>query len=104
ELYKTHDAKKSPFFQTKDRALVDKFFVKATADLIWRDAKESAANNTVGLGFDPLYDGQDFEIKDFKITPGTTKDAISSATTEFTNFGEKQTVTFLLRENGGTWK
>ena len=28
ELYKQHDAKKSPFFQTKDRGLVDKYFTK----------------------------------------------------------------------------
>lgn len=28
DLYKRHDAKKSPFFQTKDRGIVDKFFTK----------------------------------------------------------------------------
>lgn len=37
-LYATHDADRSPFFQTKDRALVDRFFTKALADLIWKDA------------------------------------------------------------------
>ncbi len=41
DLYKQHDAKKSPFFQTKNRALVDKYFTKATADLIWKDATNS---------------------------------------------------------------
>src|SRR5688572_2866905 len=34
DLYKQHDAKKGPFFQTKSRALVDKYFTKPLADLI----------------------------------------------------------------------
>jgi len=37
-LYATHDAGKSPFFQSKNRALVDRFFNKDLADLIWKDA------------------------------------------------------------------
>ncbi len=37
-FYATHDADKSPFFQTKSRALVDKYFTKDLADLIWKDA------------------------------------------------------------------
>lgn len=37
-FYATHDAGKSPFFQTKNRALVDKYFMKELADLIWKDA------------------------------------------------------------------
>ena len=32
DLYKQHDAQKSPFFQTKNRALVDKYFDKNLAD------------------------------------------------------------------------
>src|SRR5580765_3175012 len=41
DLYKQHDAKKSPFFQTKSRALVDKYFTKGIGDLIWKDATSS---------------------------------------------------------------
>lgn len=37
-FYAAHDADRSPFFQTKNRALVDKFFTKDLADLIWKDA------------------------------------------------------------------
>ena len=37
-FYAAHDAGKSPFFQTKSRALVDRFFNKELADLIWQDA------------------------------------------------------------------
>src|SRR5215204_2908430 len=58
DLYKQHDSKKSPFFQTADRSRVDKFFTRTTADLIWKDANSSKGE--VGpIDFDPLYDAQD---------------------------------------------
>ncbi len=37
-FYATHDAGRSPFFQTKSRALVDRYFARELADLIWKDA------------------------------------------------------------------
>lgn len=37
-FYATHDADKSPFYQTTNRPLVDKYFAKELADLIWKDA------------------------------------------------------------------
>ena len=65
-LYKTHDASKGPFFQKENRAILDKYFTKETADLIWKDAVE--ANGEVGaLDFDPLYNSQDPQITSFKI-------------------------------------
>src|SRR5688500_11189497 len=39
-LYKQHK-KRSPFFQTLSRALLDQFFEKDLADLIWKDAVTS---------------------------------------------------------------
>ncbi len=65
-LYAAQKAGSSPFFQTKDRALVDKYFTKHLADLIWKDAIK--ANGEVGaIDFDPLYGSQDPQIKDFTI-------------------------------------
>ena len=46
ELYKQHDGQNSPFFQTENRAAVDKYFTKSTADIIWEYAVE--ANGEVG--------------------------------------------------------
>lgn len=43
-LYFEHRKKENPFEETKDRALVDQFFAKATADLIWQNQKPSKAN------------------------------------------------------------
>lgn len=66
ELYKVQKADKGPFFQTKSRVIIDKYFAKDLADLIWKDAKE--ANGEVGrLDFDPLYGSQDPDPKGFVI-------------------------------------
>lgn len=65
-LYAAQKAGKSPFSQTKNRVLVDKYFTKDLADLIWKDAV--AAKGEVGaIDFDPLYGSQDPQIKQFVI-------------------------------------
>jgi hypothetical protein len=107
DLYKQHDAKKSPFFQSKSRARVDKYFKKTTADLIWKDATRKNAQDEVGaLDGDPLYNAQDMEIKNFKI--GAAKIDIKGSNAQvpvtFTNFGKKQTIKFYLVIEKGVWK
>lgn len=103
ELYKQHDAKKSPFFQTKDRELVDKYFTRSLADLIWKDANESKGE--VGaISADPLYNAQDTEIKNFAVGKGEVKGEAANVAVTFTNFGEKQTVNLALKLTSGVWK
>jgi len=41
DLYKAHQQKRSPFFQTRSRALLYKYFEKNLADMIWKDAVKS---------------------------------------------------------------
>jgi len=41
DLYRQHNQKHSPFFQTRSRARVDQYFTKLLADLIWKDAHGS---------------------------------------------------------------
>ncbi|HYO91845.1 MAG TPA: hypothetical protein VEQ40_09420 [Pyrinomonadaceae bacterium] len=65
-LYAAQKAGSGPFFQTKNRAVVDKYFAKNLADLIWKDAV--AAKGEVGaIDFDPLYGSQDPQISNFTI-------------------------------------
>ncbi|HEX3100304.1 MAG TPA: DUF3828 domain-containing protein, partial [Pyrinomonadaceae bacterium] len=103
DLYKVHDGKKSPFFQTKDRALVDKYFTKSTADLIWKDAV-SSKGEVGALDGDPLYAAQDMEIKNFAIGKGDVKGDNATVAVNFTNFGQKVVITFLLKMVNGAWK
>jgi hypothetical protein len=103
ELYKQHDKKHSPFYQTKDRALIEKYFDKSTADLIWKDAVGSKGE--VGaLDADPLYDAQDTDIKKFTVGQPKYEDGRAEVTVSFENFGEKQKIVFLLVSKDGAWK
>ena len=103
ELYKSEKKKASPFFQDKNRALVDHYFTKELADLIWKDAIDSKGE--VGaIDGDPLYDAQDMEIKDFVIHPAKTEEGKTTVLVTFVNFKEKKSITFHCVQQGGAWK
>lgn len=98
-----------PFFQTKSRARVDKFFAKELGDLIWNDAVLSARTNEVGkLGGDPLYNAQDMKITAFRIKPpmyGEGNLDLADVPVTFKNFGKDQTILFRLeRDKRRAWK
>ncbi len=61
--------------------------------------KKSAA-----LDGDPLYAAQDTEIKNFAIGKPDVKGDKATVPVNFTNFGEKKTVTFKLKMIGAAWK
>ncbi len=103
DLYKKHDAKKSPFFQTKDRALVDKYFARQLADLIWKDAVSSTGEVGI-LDADPLYFSQDIEIKDLKIWPAEIKGDKANVKVTFNNYNDKKSFTYSLTLVNNAWK
>lgn len=92
-----------PFFQTKSRARLDKFFAKELADLIWNDAVSSARNKEVGqLGGDPLYNAQDMKITSFRIKRPMVGEGnldLVDVPVTFKNFGKEQTILFRLERN-----
>jgi hypothetical protein len=104
ELYAAHDAGAGPFFQTSNRAVVDKFLTKEFADLIWNDAVK--ADGEVGaIDFDPLYGSQDPQITDFEIMDtgwggddkfGSDDKAVVQVT--FKNAGEEQMISFQFKQ------
>lgn len=94
----------APFFQTKSRALLDKYFTKDLADLIWKDAL--TANGEVGaIDFDPLLGSQDPQIKAFTIMEtgwggddkfGPADKAVVQVT--FKNYDKDEMVSFQFRQ------
>ena len=103
DLYRAHKQKRGPFFQTRSRALVDKYFAKPLADLIWKDAVTSKGE--VGaIDGDPLYDAQDFEIKNFAIGKPTIDGTNAKVNVTFVNIGEKKTIVFLLTKGAAGWR
>ena len=103
QLYKAHDAEKSPFFQDQDRVLVDSYFAKELADFLWKDAKESKGEVGV-IDFDPLYNAQDTEIKNFVVNKSKVDGGKATVVASFLNFGEKTRITFKLVQQDDAWK
>jgi hypothetical protein len=110
-LYAAQKAGSGPFFQTKNRALVDKYFRRDLADLIWKDAV--AANGEVGaIGFDPLYGSQDPQITEFVIMDtgwggdskfGSDDQAVVQVT--FKDSGKERMVSYQFNQGRHkTWK
>lgn len=104
-LYAAQKTKKdAPFFQTTNRAAVDKFFEVDFADLIWNDAVE--ANGEVGtINFDPLFNSQDQKITAFVIGKPVYTDDIATVNVSFKNFGKAEKIKFILEmQSDKTWK
>ncbi|HVG33307.1 MAG TPA: DUF3828 domain-containing protein [Pyrinomonadaceae bacterium] len=110
-LYEAQKADKGPFFQTKNRAIVDKYFTKELADLIWKDAVN--ANGEVGaIDFDPLYGSQDPRITKFTIMKtgwggdsrfGSDDQAVVQVT--FKDSGKERMVSFQFKQGRDkNWK
>lgn len=105
DLYKAHNGKNGPFFQSKSRGLVDKYFTKSLGDLIWNDAVTSQKNNEVGvIDGDPLYNAQDTDIKNFAVGRSELKGDKAIVPVTFTNYGNKQNIKFHLVKSGEAWK
>jgi hypothetical protein len=103
-LYETHNAKKSPFFQSESKARIRQYFSSDMAELIWQDAQITAKGELSLLGADPLYNAQDTDIKEFAIEPAQVRGNEAEVHVTFSNSGAKKTFTFLLTNEGGNWR
>src|SRR5437660_8419198 len=103
DLYREHNRKHSPFFQTRSRALLYKYFEKNLADMIWKDAVRSKGE--VGaIDGDPLYDAQDMEIKKFAIDKATFASGKARVNVRFENFGQQKNIVFVLVNGKTGWR
>jgi len=103
DLYRVHKARRGPFFQSRNRALLNKYFEKDLATLIWNDAVKSKGEVGVIDG-DPLYDAQDMEIKNFMIHKARHEQSGELVDATFENLGEKKTITFVMVKSAGGWR
>ena len=98
-----HNQKHSPFFQTRSRALLYKYFEKSLADMIWKDAVNSKGE--VGaIDGDPLYDAQDMEIKKFAIGKPSYEGGKAKVNVTFENFGQPKSFVFTLVNGRTGWR
>ena len=103
DLYRVHSAKHSPFFQTRNRALLDKYFAGSLADMIWKDAV-SSKGEVGALDGDPLFDAQDMEIKKFAIGKPSYADGKATVNVTFTNFNQPKSFVFTLVNGRSGWR
>ncbi len=103
DLYRTEGKRSSPFFQTRSRALLKKYFTTTLANLIWKDAV-SSKGEVGALDGDPLYNAQDMDIKKFQIHRPKIASGKAEVLVSFENFGKKQEITFLLVSQQSEWK
>jgi hypothetical protein len=92
DLYKE---KRKPFFQTKDRNLVNKYFAERLAQLIWKDAV-SSKGEVGALDFDPLYDAQDVDLKRLSLRKSKSGKDAAEVIASFGNAGSKTEITYSL--------
>lgn len=94
--------KTNPFAQIKSRALVDQYFTKDFAELVWK-----TNSSELGWNVDPLYNSQDPQITNFVVgTPKEDGDADNLyLKVNFKSYGKAESVGFnLRREANKTWK
>ncbi len=102
DLYKQHDLNKGPFRDRK-RSVVDKYFAKPLADMIWKN--EQRPEGEMGaIDADPLYDAQDTDIKKFSVGKAVVNGSKATVQVTFENYGENKTITYVMARDGDAWK
>lgn len=101
-LYNQH-RRQSPFFQTRSRALLDRYFTRELANLIWSDAR-SSRGEVGALDGDPLFNAQDMQIKKFALRERTAEVNAAEVAASFENFDQRHEILFRLVPAGTSWK
>jgi hypothetical protein len=83
--------------------LLDKYFDKQLADLLWQDA-HSSGDEVGALNGDPLFNAQDMDIKNFSIQEAVVLAGGANVPVSFENFGAKHRIVFRLNAPAGGWK
>jgi len=83
--------------------LLNRYFTRELADLIWKD-RINSKGEVGALDGDPLYNAQDIEIKNFKIGQARLNNGAALVPVSFLNFGKEEKITFRLVSAPGGWK
>ena len=103
ELYRQHDAGYGPFSQTDDRSLINEFFEKELADLIWEDVTSAEAGESV-LDTDPLYNTLDTDVENVMVHPPIQRDGATEVLVTFDTDHGPQTVCYRMAHLRSSWR
>jgi hypothetical protein len=104
ELYKIHRNGYGPLFEKKGRKYHEKFFDRKLADLIWKDLTETPEGEVGHIDFDPLFNAQDTQIKNFRVGEAAVRGDAATVPVTFNNFDQKVKINFLLVRTKAGWK
>jgi hypothetical protein len=104
ELYRVHRAGSGRVFERQGRKLQQKFFDQKLAALIWKNLSETPDGEVGNIDFDPLYNAQDTQIKNFRVGSGTVKGNTATVPVTFMNFDQRVRLVFSLVNTKEGWK
>jgi hypothetical protein len=103
DLYNAHKRKTDPLEYPDSKKLLGAYFEKDLLSLYLKDQTESKGE--VGkLDFDPLYDAQDLDLKDFSIAVVTEQKDSAEVAASFKNIGTSKKIVFSLTNTAQGWR
>lgn len=104
ELYRVHRNGSGHVFERQGRKLQQKFFDQKLAALIWKNITETPEGELGNIDFDPLYNAQDTQIKNFRVGAAATKGEAATVPVTFMNYDQKVRIEFRLVNTKQGWK
>jgi hypothetical protein len=104
DLYKAHNNGEGHIFQAKSKDSLLKYFDKNLADLFWRNLTQTSNGEVGNLDFDPLYNAQDTDIKNFQVGQPKIEGGRATVAVSFLNFDQKTNITFQLSQTQQGWR
>ena len=104
ELYRVHRNGNGHVFEKRGRKLQQKFFDQKLAALIWKNLTQTPEGEVGNIDFDPLFNAQDMQIKNFRVGVSTVKDDTATVPVTFVNFDQKVRLVFRLVNTKQGWK
>ena len=101
-LYFEHNKTENPFREKENRALIDEFFTKSTADIIWNDAQKSSGKvNRKKTNL--LYNAPDADIKKMWVEAGAIGGTRAIVFVTFLNKDKPEEVKIDMQQVAGRW-
>ncbi len=102
-LYFEHNKKENPFREKKDRTLVDQFFAKPIADLIWKDGLKPAGKvNRSKTNL--LFNAPDEAVKKTWVLPAAIGGSRAVVYVTFLENNKPEEIRLELQQTAGRWR
>ena len=101
-LYFEHNKTENPLRETKNRSLIDEFFAKPTADLIWNNDRRVHGTGK-RTAVNPLFNAPDTAIKKMWVEPAAIGGTRAIVYVTFENNGKPEEVKVDIQQNAGRW-